>query len=192
MVYFARVLISFLFLAILSGVSFAKCTTKAEQLLKELFVDAQDFQSQRFCLSARQIKEIEDQAGLGGKDNKLDIVSRCSASSRAGVLGYAYEDTVKGKWGPIQYFAVVDAQGKVLVVVVVNQREIRGKPVGQERFLRQYKGKTFKDPLRLRKDISGVTGATISSGSLTQGVRKVLHVHQQLGQGFGEPLCETR
>ena len=43
-----------------------------------------------------------------------------------------------------------------------------------KRFLRQYEGKTLADPIRLNRDIQGVTGATVSSRSMNATVRKAL------------------
>ena len=44
------------------------------------------------------------------------------------------------------------------------------------RSIRQFIGKDSEDPIRLRKDIQGITGATISSRGMTDGVRKLIYV----------------
>lgn len=93
-------------------------------------------------------------------------------------VGYAFEDTVIGKWGPIHYLAGLDTNGAVSRIIILDYQEIRGRPIAKPRFLRQYQGKTLKDTLQLRKDIDGITGATISSNSLTEGVRKILHMYE--------------
>jgi Na+-translocating ferredoxin:NAD+ oxidoreductase RnfG subunit len=47
--------------------------------------------------------------------------------------------------------------------------------------LDQYKGKSGSDPLKVGKDIDGVTGATISSVSVTQMVKRAIAVSALLG-----------
>lgn len=94
-------------------------------------------------------------------------------------IGYALEHTVRGKWGPIHYLLVLDPQGKILNLHVLSYQEKRGRPVAQPRFVRQFIGKTIQNPLRLKKDIHGVTGATISSRGITDGVRKLLAVFEE-------------
>ncbi|MCA9395347.1 MAG: FMN-binding protein [Candidatus Omnitrophica bacterium] len=78
---------------------------------------------------------------------------------------------------PVMDISRVDTAGKVKEVMILDYYEIRGKPAAKRRFLKQYRGKGVSDPIRLRKDIDGVTGATITSRSLTDGVRKAVHVH---------------
>ncbi len=95
------------------------------------------------------------------------------------LLGYAMEDTVTGKWGPIHYFCGLDPAGKILNVSVLDYRERRGRSIAQKRFIKQFVGKTSEDPLKLRKDIQGVTGATISSRAVTDGVKKLLFVFEE-------------
>jgi Na+-translocating ferredoxin:NAD+ oxidoreductase RnfG subunit len=93
---------------------------------------------------------------------------------------------VVGKWAPIRYLVGLDLNGTVLQVIVLEYKEIRGRPVAKKRFLNQYKGKTIQDELMLRSDIDGVTGATISSRSMTDGVRKILHIFKLIKDSFGE------
>lgn len=99
-------------------------------------------------------------------------------TARAGgrVLGYGIEDTVHGKWGPIHYLLVLDPEGRVLEAAVLEYRERRGAPVAKKRFWGQFVGKRAGDPLRLQKEIQGITGATISSRGMTEGIRKLLEV----------------
>jgi Na+-transporting NADH:ubiquinone oxidoreductase subunit NqrC len=41
-----------------------------------------------------------------------------------------------------------------------------------------FKGKTLADPLRLGKDVPIITGATLSCRNLTDGVKRLLALHQ--------------
>ncbi len=89
-------------------------------------------------------------------------------------MGYAFVDEVWGYWGPIRFVVCLDPGGVVLDVVVLELREARGRPIAGHRFLRQYRGRRPGEPLRLGREIHGVTGATVSSRAVTDGVRRVL------------------
>jgi Na+-translocating ferredoxin:NAD+ oxidoreductase RnfG subunit len=73
----------------------------------------------------------------------------------------------------------LDPAGKIVDVVVLEYKEKRGLPVAKGRFLKQFVGKTMQNKLKLRKDIRGVSGATISSRSMTNGIRKLVYVFNE-------------
>lgn len=94
--------------------------------------------------------------------------------------GTAVLDTVKGKWGPIKFMMAFDKEGKIKDIVVLELTERRGKPVKDRKFLDQYIGKSTADPIKLKKDIKGIAGATISSRQMTDGIRKLLYIYEEL------------
>jgi len=63
---------------------------------------------------------------------------------------------------------------KVKDVVVLTYRESRGGEVRRSRFLRQYRGKSAKSPVRLNRDVIGIAGATLSAQAVNRGVKKAL------------------
>ena len=159
---------------------------KAEAALKNIFPEATNFEKKEVVLTEEQVRLIEESAGVSFEKTHSAtlIVYRIDASDK--IIGYAFEDVVVGKWAPIHYLVGLDLQGAVLQVVVLEYKEIRGRPVAKKRFLNQYKGKTIQDELMLRSDIDGVTGATISSRSMTDGVRKILHIFKLIKDSFDE------
>ena len=74
----------------------------------------------------------------------------------------------------------IDLSAKIVRTSILGFYEIRGRGASKNRFLKQYKGKTIRDAIRLRKDIDGISGATITSRSLTDGVRKLLFIFELL------------
>jgi len=62
------------------------------------------------------------------------------------------------------------------MVLVMVYRESRGDGVKRQRFLKQFRGKDADDPVRINRDIVGLSGATLSSRSITAGVKRVLEV----------------
>jgi hypothetical protein len=61
----------------------------------------------------------------------------------------------------------------------MSYQEKRGRPIARLSFLRQYRGKTSKSRLKVGKDITGVSGATISSISATFAVKKAIVLYKE-------------
>ena len=161
-----------------------------KEALKKVFLAATIFEKEEFCLLPSEIVHIQGKADLLFKDAHSARVTRYVVKQDEQVLGYGFEDIVHGKWGPIHYLVALDLNGVVLGIVILDYQEIRGKLIAKKRFLKQYIGKTIDNPLRLRKDIDGITGATISSRSLTDGVRKILHIYHEFKAAPARMDCE--
>jgi Na+-translocating ferredoxin:NAD+ oxidoreductase RnfG subunit len=161
--------------------SFAEDLITTDEALRKIFSQATHFDSRGFALSDEQIKAVEEKAQVTFEGSHSTDIQLYTAEKDGQTLGFVFEDRVIGKWGPIHYLLGLDPQGTVLDVVILDYQEIRGRPIAKKRFLRQYQKKSIHDSVRLRKDIDGVTGATISSRSLTDGIRKLLNVFEELG-----------
>ncbi len=123
---------------------------------------------------------IEQKVRIIFKDTHLKKIQFYIVKRSGQNIGLVFEDIVIGKWGPIHYLVGVDLKGKVIQVIILDYDEIRGKPIAKRRFLKQYKNKSSHDPVKLRQDIDGIAGATISSRSLTNGIRKLLFVFAEI------------
>jgi hypothetical protein len=87
-----------------------------------------------------------------------------------------------GLYRPITFLVKVGPAEKVEAVHVMIYRESRGGEVRRQRFLSQYGGKTIGDPIRINRDIIGVTGATLSVRAMNAGVKKALAVVEAYGK----------
>jgi len=176
------IIIALVVLVFLNGISFsaAEDLISADNALKKIFREATRFDSRNTALSGEQITVIEEKARIKFQGTHSTNIQMYLAKKGEQTLGFAFEDIVIGKWGPIHYLIGLDSQGTILDVIILDYQEIRGRPIAKSRFLRQYKHKTVGDPVILRKDIDGITGATISSRSLTNGIRKLLHVFEEM------------
>jgi len=162
--------------------AYAKVLVTAERVLEIFFPGVAAVEKEVRELSESDRIAIEQQAGIKF-DPELDkaftfYISRVDDA----VAGYAVEDRVKGKWGIMHYMLFFNIDGTIRDVVVLEYQEKRGRPVAKERFRKQFRGKTIDDRIQLRKDIRGVSGATISSKGMTDGIRKMVHVFNRLYQ----------
>ncbi len=85
-----------------------------------------------------------------------------------------------GKWGPIEFIVVLDLQGAVTKIEVMNYEEKRGRPIAGVNYLKQYFGKNGRSALEVGKDINGISGATISSRCATFIVKKAIVLYEEL------------
>lgn len=87
----------------------------------------------------------------------------------------------RGYGGPIEMLVGIDEKGRVSGVKILNQRETPGlgANIVKPEFLKQFVGKSVSDPLIPKKDIDAITGATISSRGVCEGVREALRKAKQ-------------
>lgn len=98
------------------------------------------------------------------------------------LLGYVVELYPVSRSGPFRIVVAVSPDETVMAVKVPKYPHRRGRGVRKKTFLEQFNGVSYGEPLKLREQVDGVSGATSSSGALTLGVRQALllvHRHRQ-------------
>jgi electron transport complex protein RnfG len=91
-------------------------------------------------------------------------------------IGYAYRVSPKGYGGAIDMVVGIDLNGRVAGVKIISMKETPGLGMraSEAGFLKQLIGKTVKSPLRAKKDIDAITGATVTSQAVADGVKQAL------------------
>ena len=122
------------------------------------------------------VKSIERIFGPGTRVDtvKVDTAAVLRVSRAGALLGFAEVKNVKGKDQPITFLVAIDTANVLKDVDVLVYREPQGGEVAYEPWRKQFRGKTAEAPLVVGKDIKNVSGATISSHSVTLGVRRTL------------------
>lgn len=145
-----------------------------KEALKFIFPKAEEIKIEKYFLTRHQKKILRKKwrVKFYPKYNR-DFKFYVGISSQ-NIIGYGYIDTVKGKWGRIIYIVKISTAGKIENLTIMSHIERIGVQIQERKFLEQYIGKSLSDPLKIHKDIDAVTGATISSRSITQGIKKVL------------------
>ena len=88
-----------------------------------------------------------------------------------------YIDRTVGKHEFITYAVGISADGKIKGIEILEYRESYGHEVRKEAWRAQFRGKDAHSPLSLNDDIQNISGATLSSGHLTRGVKRVVLTH---------------
>ena len=89
-------------------------------------------------------------------------------------------DQVIGKHEFITYAVGISKEAKVVGVEILEYRESYGHQVRREAWRRQFIGKNKTSELELNKDIKNLSGATLSSAHITEGVRRLLFNYEQI------------
>jgi Na+-translocating ferredoxin:NAD+ oxidoreductase RnfG subunit len=90
------------------------------------------------------------------------------------VAGFFIFDRVIGKHLYIDYAVALTPSGAVHSVEILQYRESYGGEIKNQSWLAQFVGKTSGSPLRINDDIRNISGATLSSTHVTEGVKRVL------------------
>lgn len=91
--------------------------------------------------------------------------------------GWFIVDDVIGKHEYITFAIGIDAGGAVKGVEIMEYRETYGSEVRRPEWRAQFVGKTKAAPLKIDQDIKNISGATLSSRHIIEGVRRLLAVH---------------
>ena len=139
--------------------------------LAKVFAKADTLWSETWQPTAAEITTLQTRLGWAVPPTPVTV----HRARRGGQdLGYAVITEEQGRFKPITFIVHTDPELRVRMVLVMVYRESRGDGVKRQRFLKQFRDKDAASPLRLNRDVVGVTGATMSSRGITAGVKRVL------------------
>lgn len=155
--------------AALVSTGFAVTYLNVGQAQQAIFPD-KSFTSYGLNLTAAQAKAVEEESHvrLTGKPLKVWRVSGG---------GWFIVDEVVGKHEFITYAVGLTSAGAVHGIEIMDYRESYGGQVRDPKWRAQFVGKTSASPLKLDQDIKNISGATLSSRHITEGVRRVLALY---------------
>lgn len=122
-------------------------------------------------LTDAQVSKIEDASDTDVLNNKLK-------AWKASGGGWFIADQVVGKHEFIPIALAIDANGAVKDVEILEYREAYGSEVRNPKWRAQFTGKTAASTLQLTEDIQNISGATLSSKHITDGVRRLMKTYE--------------
>jgi hypothetical protein len=146
-----------------------------ETAQKAVFPDADLFQEVVLRQSPEQLQAILEHAGPQPPHGVIRI---WSASRNGAVLGHVFVDEVIGRQSFITYALGIDASGSIRGLEIMAYRESHGGEIRNPGWRGQFLHRSELDQLRFRTDIKNISGATLSSEHVTQGVRWLLALWQ--------------
>lgn len=146
-----------------------------DQAQKFFFDQAIRFEENVLNLSSDQIDLIKEISGVRQRNKEQKF---WRAFSKDKFLGWVLIDDVIGKHENITYATGVSTEGIVLGVEILTYRETHGHEVKRKDWRDKLKGKKLSDPFKLDVDIPNISGATLSSRNLIDGVKRMLAIHK--------------
>jgi len=144
-----------------------------EQALALVFPECDEIVTDEFVMTPEEKNSLEKLLSRRLYENGFRVYI---GKKEGSIQGYAIITEEIGKFHPFTFVVGVGTDGKISNVAVLVYRESRGGEIAKKRFLYQFMGKSFKNPIRINKDIINITGATMSVQCMCAGVRKVLGV----------------
>ena len=122
-------------------------------------------------LTTEQRKAIEKASGV--RVRNLDLKAWKVEGG-----GWFLLDEVIGKHEFITYAVGLTQDGTVKQIEIMDYRETYGSQVRDEKWRAQFTGKKHGAKLKLDEDIQNISGATLSSRHIAEGVRRLLVTHE--------------
>ncbi|MFP4560197.1 MAG: FMN-binding protein [Thiohalorhabdus sp.] len=144
-----------------------------EEALDAGLPDAAEVEKETLYLSEEERKQIEDRADAELESRLFTVYKGLDGDT---VTGYAFIDTRTIRTKPATFMVVLSPEGKVRQTRVLAWKEPPEYKPG-ERWLAQFEGHGLEPHTRLGGEIQSMSGASLTSRTLTDGVRRALAVH---------------
>ena len=160
-------------LATAPAAAFAVDYLSAEQAARLIFPEADRFEAVDATLDAAQMRRLEQQAGVSARSTRWPLQA---ARKGAATLGWVVVDHVIGKFELIDYAVGLGSDGVVRQIEILSYRESHGGEIRLSAWRRQFAGKQSSDAIEVGRDISSISGATLSCRHVTEGVRRIVRL----------------
>ena len=157
---------------VISVTVFAEVYMSVEQAAA-VFFPAGKFKAKTILLSDDDKAKIESGSHQKVRGGSLKVFVSEEADS-------VFIDQVIGKHEQITYAVGISRNGKIQGVEILEYRESYGHQIRREAWRSQFKGKDKSAELKVGRDIKNLSGATLSSNHVTDGVRRILQTHEQI------------
>jgi Na+-translocating ferredoxin:NAD+ oxidoreductase RnfG subunit len=142
---------------------------------KAIFPQADGFQEVLLPQTPKQTRALLERAGPQPPHGTVRVWS----ATRGGVLlGHVFVDEVIGRQDFITYAVGIGADGALRSLEILAYRESHGGEIRNAAWRGQFAHRDALEQLRFRTDIKNISGATLSSEHVTQGVRWLLALWQ--------------
>jgi Na+-translocating ferredoxin:NAD+ oxidoreductase RnfG subunit len=162
---------------VLGSSTFGYTTTylSVPQAQKECFPGADRFMADNIIFTPAQMKAIEAASGQKVLSRGQQV---WKAMQNGRLMGYFILDYVIGKHLAIDYAVALSSSGEVRQVDILTYRESYGGEIRNADWRKQFVGKNARSRLSLNDDIRNISGATLSSRHVTEGIKRILATYE--------------
>lgn len=148
-----------------------------ESAQKAVYPDADAFSEIAVNPSAEQLQALLSRAGPQPTHGRIRI---WRATHGNALLGHFFVDEVIGRQNLITYAVGIDPDGSLRGLEILAYRESHGGEIRNPAWRAQFDHRNSLDQLRFRTDIKNISGATLSSEHVTEGVRWLVALWQSV------------
>jgi Na+-translocating ferredoxin:NAD+ oxidoreductase RnfG subunit len=159
-------------LGLTAGNASALDVSSKEEAVRAVFSGADKIVKKRIRLSTAQRAAIGKLSTQVVRDKAMSFYIGQKGGQ---TMGYAVAERVINRSWTISYVVVMNADGSVKNVEVLNYEGARNWGVQYESWLKQFFGKKADSDFQ---SVSGITGATVSVRTVTAGIQKVVSAYQ--------------
>lgn len=151
----------------------ARALLTQKQALAIAFPNGETVERRTAYLSAEQQKTAQENGHV-----KIDskVWTYYVGRSSSGVVGYAYFESHVVRTMPETFMVVINGDDTIRFVELLAFLE-PDDYLPNQRWLAQFKRKALKDDLMVHRGVRNISGASLTSQALSDGVRRVLAVH---------------
>jgi hypothetical protein len=142
---------------------------------RAIYPDADTFTEVFVSQTSQQLQAVLAQAGPQPPHGMIRI---WKATRGGTLLGHVFVDEVIGRQNLITYAIGIDPDGALRDLEIMSYRESHGGEVRNPAWRAQFNHRSNLEQLRFGADIKNISGATLSSEHVTQGVRWLLALWQ--------------
>lgn len=153
----------------------AKTYLTLEQAKKLILGDVELQQERTLELSKEQMKSIQSASKTRVRNNTLQTWKTEQGD-------WFILDQVIGKHENIDIAVGLSNDGKVKGIEILTYRETYGYEVAHPKWRAQFHGRDHSQVLKLDKQIKNISGATLSSRHITDGINRLTHTWDQVLQ----------
>ncbi len=164
-------------LLLCAGTAFGQSRQQIDDLAVNLYGHGSAIQPVASSLSEVDLGKLSES---NGAKHPWENVQVYRVEQDGKTIGAILVDNVKGKARPITYAAAFDTKGGIRALEILTYRESHGGEVQSETFRRQFEGKKHGDAIAVGRDIRNISGATISSRSVTNGAHALATLYHYL------------
>ena len=157
------------------GSAFATQYLSVEEAQKVMFPEASVFKPVPLSLNTEQMKQIEALANLPARSIQWRVSTAWQGDK---LLGYIVQDDVIGKYELISYAVALQPDASIKQIEILAYRESHGFEIRNAAWRKQFVGKSAQAGLAVGEGIANISGATLSTNHVTDGVRRIAAVAQ--------------
>ena len=158
-----------------AGSVFATDYLTFTQAQRVMYPDATQFRPLPLSLSTDQMRQVETLADLPARSVQWRVSTAWQGEK---LLGYIVQDDVIGKYELISYAVALQPDATVKQIEILAYRESHGFEIRNAAWRKQFVGKSAQEGLAVGSGIANISGATLSTTHVTDGVRRIAAVIQ--------------